>query len=70
MTKTQVYLSDDDLRTLHEIAKKSGRPVAELIREAIRRVWCHPAVTGPVAVWDGPLSATSLDHDKVTYDEA
>jgi predicted nucleic acid-binding protein len=68
MTKTQVYLPDEDLEALHRIAKERGRPVADLIREAIRKVWVQPTVTGPVALWDGPAAATSVDHDRVVYD--
>jgi len=68
MTKTQVYLPEEDLRALHRIAKERGRPVAELIREAIRQVWVRPTITGHVALWDGPGSATSIDHDRVIYD--
>jgi len=38
MVKTQVYLREEELAALQRIARQSGRPVAELIREAIRRI--------------------------------
>jgi Ribbon-helix-helix protein, copG family len=68
MTKTQVYLRDDELEALHDVAERSGRSVAELVREAIRRVWLRPEGSGPVAIWDGPVARTSVDHDSI-YDE-
>ena len=68
MTKTQVYLQDEDLAALHVIAKRTSRPVAALIREAIRRVWLRPPTTGPVALWDGQPRASSTDHNSI-YDQ-
>jgi hypothetical protein len=67
MTKTQVYLRDDELEALHVVAERSGRRVADLVREAIRRVWLRPGGQGPVALWDGPVVHTSVEHDHV-YD--
>jgi hypothetical protein len=32
---------------------RSGRSVADLVREAIRRIWLRPKNQGPVALWDG-----------------
>ena len=69
MVKTQVYLRDEELAALHQVAARSGRSVAELIRDAIRRAWLRPpAGTGPVALWDGTPAHTSVDHDRI-YDE-
>ena len=42
--------------------------MADLVREAIRRVWFRPSAEGPVALWDGAPSRTSVEHD-VIYDE-
>jgi hypothetical protein len=63
MIKTQVYLREDELEALHRAAGRSGRSVADLVREAIRRVWLRPDGSGPVALWDGD----SADHDSI-YD--
>lgn len=68
MTKTQVYLRDEELEALHEAARRSGRSVAELVREAVRQVWLRPQARGPVSLWDGEPRRTSLDHDTI-YDE-
>ena len=68
MVKTQVYLRDEELEALHGVAARSGRSVADLVREAVRRVWLRPATEGPVALWDGSPARTSVDHDRV-YDE-
>lgn len=68
MTKTQVYLREEELEALHQAAKRSGKSVAELVREAVRQVWLRPQGRGPVALWDGEPRRTSLDHDSI-YDE-
>ena len=66
--KTQVYLGPEDLAALHRVAARSERSVAGLIREAIRRVWLRPAREGPVGLWDGEPTRTSVDHDTI-YDD-
>jgi hypothetical protein len=68
MTKTQVYLRDEELKALHKVAKQSGRSLADLIREAIRRVWLRGDGEGPVGLWDGAPRRTSVEHDTV-HDE-
>lgn len=68
MTKTQVYLREEELEALHEAARRIGRSVAELVREAVRQVWLRPPSQGPVALWDSEPRRTALDHDAI-YDE-
>jgi hypothetical protein len=68
MQKTQVYLREEELAALREAAARSGRSVAELVRDAIRKVVLKPRSEGPVAIWDGEPKRTSVDHDTV-YDE-
>ena len=69
VTKTQIYLPKEDLLALHRAAKRSGRSVAELVREAIKRVWLRPTgQQGPVGLWDGLPKRTSADHDSI-YDQ-
>jgi hypothetical protein len=68
MPKVQVHLPTEDLTALRKIAKRTGRPVAALIREAIQRVWLRSPTKGPVALWDGQPRATSADHDSI-YDQ-
>ena len=68
MVKTQVYLPAEDLEALQKVARRSGRSVADLVRDAIRRVWLRPAAGGPVALWDGDPTGTSVEHDAI-YDE-
>ena len=65
MTKTQVYFRPEELRALHRIARQRKRPVAELIREAVRAIWLRPEAAWPVGLWTGPLSRGrgSADHD-------
>jgi hypothetical protein len=68
MEKTQVYLREEELDALRKAAARSGRSVADLIREAIRKVVLKPQATGPVAIWDGQPKRTSIEHDSV-HDE-
>lgn len=68
MVKTQIYLPSEDLEVLRATARSTGRSVSDLVREAIKRVWIRPATDGPVALWDGVPSQTSIEHDSI-YDE-
>jgi hypothetical protein len=68
MTKTQVYLREEELEALHRVAKETGESLAEVIRKAIRQVWLKPEGNGPVDLWDGPTRRTSVEHDSI-YDE-
>ncbi len=68
MEKTQVYLRKEELAALREAAARSGRSIAELIRDAIRKVVLKPHASGPVAIWDGEPKRSSIDHDSV-HDE-
>jgi hypothetical protein len=68
MQKTQVYLRDEELDALRKAAARSGRSVAELVRDAIRKVVLKPQAEGPVAIWDGEPKRTSVEHDTV-HDE-
>jgi hypothetical protein len=67
MIKTQVYFPEHDLEALHRAAKKAGKSVAEMIREAVRRTWLRHSPEGPVALWDGK-ARPGIDHDSI-YDE-
>ena len=68
MTKTQVYLREEELAALRRAAKRSGRSVADLVRQAVRTVWLRPESEGPVGLWDGKPRRTSVEHDSI-YDE-
>ena len=68
MVKTQVYLREEELMALRAAAARSGRSVADLVREAIRRIWLRPESRGPVALWDGEPKRASVEHDTI-YDD-
>ena len=68
MIKTQVYLRKEELDALRVAAARSGRSVAALIREAIRKIVLKPEPAGPVAIWDGEPRRSSIEHDSV-HDE-
>ena len=70
MEKTQVYLRKEELAALRAAAARSGRSVAALVREAVRKVVLMPPAAqkdGPVAIWDGKPKHTSVEHDSI-YD--
>jgi hypothetical protein len=66
--KTQVYLPKEELDALRRAAARSGRSVAELVRDAIRKFVLKPPAAGPVGIWDGEPKRNSIDHDSV-HDE-
>ena len=68
MEKTQVYLRKEELDALRAAAARSGRSVADLIREAIRKMVVQPQDDGLVAIWDGKPRRPSIDHNSV-HDE-
>ena len=68
MEKTQVYFRKEELEALRAAAARSQRSVAELIRDAVRKVVLKPHSDGPVAIWDGEPRRASVDHDSI-YDE-
>ena len=68
MEKTQVYLRSDEMAALRKAAARTGRSIADLIREAVRKTVLKPDLGGPVAIWDGEPKRSSLDHDSI-YDE-
>jgi hypothetical protein len=68
MHKTQVYLRKEELDALRKTAARSGRSVAQVVRDAIRKVVLKPQALGPVAIWDGAPKRTSIEHDSV-HDE-
>jgi hypothetical protein len=65
MEKTQIYLRKEELAALRAAAARSGRSVADLVREAIRKVVLKPSARGPVAIWDGEPKRSSTEHDSV-----
>jgi hypothetical protein len=68
MEKIQVYLRKEELGALRKAAALAGRSVADLVRDAIRKMVLRPKSSGPVGIWDGELKRTSLEHDSV-HDE-
>jgi hypothetical protein len=68
MEKMQVYLREEELDALRKAASRSGRSIADLVREAIRKVVLTPPAGGPIAIWDGDARRTAIEHDSV-HDE-
>ena len=67
MIKRQVYFREEEFELLQTAAQRSGRSVAGLVREAVRRVWLRPMSEGPIALWDGPTAHSATEHDTI-YD--
>ena len=68
MEKTRIYFRKAELDALRKAAARSGRSVAELVRDAIRKVVLKPHGKGPVAIWDGKPKRASIEHDSI-HDE-
>lgn len=68
MEKTQIYFRKEELQELRRAAARGKRSVAELVRDAVRKVVLKPPAGGPVAIWDGKPKRTSVEHDSI-YDE-
>ena len=65
MIGMRIYTPEECLNALRNVAGRSGRRVAGLFREAIRRVWPSPLSDGPAALWDGVPTRTSVEHDEI-----
>lgn len=63
-----MYLRKEELAALRKAAARSGRSIAQLVREAVRKVVLPPDVGGPVAIWDGEPRRPAMEHDSV-HDE-
>lgn len=68
MVKTQVYMPEAELEELRRLARSRGRRLADLVREAVRRVWLRPPKEGPVGLFNGELRGSSVDHDSAFDD--
>ncbi len=68
MEKTQIYLRKEELEALRAAAARTGRSMAEIVRDAIRTVVLKPSGGGFVAIWDGEPKRSSIEHDSV-HDE-
>jgi len=65
MEKIQIYLRKEELDALRSAAARSGCSIADLVRDAIRKVVLKPLAAGPVAIWDGGPKRVSVEHDSV-----
>ena len=63
-----MYLRKEELDALRKAAARSGRSIAEVVRDAIRKVVLKPEAAGPVGIWDGDPKRAAIDHDSV-HDE-
>jgi hypothetical protein len=68
MEKIPIYFRKGELEALRKAAARSGRSVAELVRDAVRQVVLKLRSAGPAALWDGKPKRTSIEHDSV-HDE-
>lgn len=68
MQKTQIYFRKEELDALRAAAARSGRSVAEIVREAVRKTVLRAEAEGPIGIWDGEPRRTSVEHDSV-HDE-
>ena len=63
MEKTTVYLNSGDYRRLKALAKEAGRPVAELVREAVAEYAArHGAAVRPSSIGIGRSGRGALSE--------
>ncbi len=63
MEKTTVYLDKGDYRRLKVLAKEAGRPVAELVREAVAQYAArHAAAARPSSIGIGRSGRDDLSE--------
>jgi hypothetical protein len=65
MEKIQIYLRKEELEALRQATAQSGRSVAELVRETLRKTVFKPHATGPIAIWEGKPKRSSIEHDEL-----
>jgi Ribbon-helix-helix protein, copG family len=65
MQKVQTYFRKEELDAVREAAARSGRSVADLVRDAIRKLVLTPPAAGPVAIWDRVARRTAIEHNSV-----
>ena len=65
MEKTQICLRKEELEALRAAARRTGCSVAEVVRDAIRKVVLKPSGGGLVGIWDGEPKRSSIEHDSV-----
>jgi hypothetical protein len=65
MERIEIRLRKEERAALRKAAARAGRSVSELVRDTIRKVVLKPNAGGPVAIWDGELRRTAIDHDGV-----
>ena len=68
MSRVLVYLNEGELRTLREVARRSGKSLSCVVREAAQRVWLRPKLRGPLSLGDLQPPRLTPDLDKV-HDE-
>ena len=68
MARIQIYLPPEELVAVRDAASRSGRSVSGIIRDAIRKQLTRTPARGPVALLNGQLKRTSIDHGDV-HDE-
>jgi len=71
MKRTNVYLSDDQLETLRRLGVLRGRPVAELVREAVD-AWLEAQGVRPLPddEWERRFDALLERRRQTAADEA
>jgi Ribbon-helix-helix protein, copG family len=67
MVRTQLYLPKEELKALHAVAKRTGKSVAQVVREAVRKVWLLEPPDSIVGLADATTTLTSDEHDRI-YD--
>lgn len=68
MAKISAYLTESEMAKLRQLARSQKRPIADLVRETICERWFGASDKGPVALSNGEIRDTGLEHDQA-FDE-
>lgn len=71
MSRVLVYLNEGELRALREVAKRSGKSLSCVVREAAQKVWLRPKLRGPFGLqerrWPHPAPDLDKVHDEIWF---
>jgi hypothetical protein len=79
MRRTQLYLDDNQRKTLDRLSRKTGKHVGQLIREAIDEAYCKGVLEKPLSardpIWkfvgggESQEADVSARHDHYLYED-
>ncbi|MBI4371698.1 MAG: CopG family transcriptional regulator [Elusimicrobia bacterium] len=76
MKRTQILIEDRQYRALISMARRTGKGLSQLVREAVDRMIGSTVETKPrrrlediCGKWSDPEGLPASEHDRIIYDE-